>query len=124
MPRKADIRSLYYITHVENLPSILQHGILSHGQIESRGITFTPIYDADIVSKRKDKTTPDRKSLWEYAFPVIKPREDNIGNSLSPRKALKAMTASGPQSTKPRVSKEQRMRSRSKRRGQIRKRLL
>jgi O-acetyl-ADP-ribose deacetylase (regulator of RNase III) len=67
MLQKADIRSLYYITHVENLPSILQYGILSHGQIESRGITFKPIYDADIVSKRKDKTTPDRKSLWEYA---------------------------------------------------------
>ena len=67
MTRKADIRSLYYITHVENLPSILQHGILSHGQIESRSIPFTPIYDADIVSKRKNKTTPDQKSLWEYA---------------------------------------------------------
>lgn len=67
MPRRTNIRSLYYITHVANLPSILQHGILSHGQIESRDIHFTPIYDADIVSKRKNKTTPDHKSLWEYA---------------------------------------------------------
>lgn len=67
MPREADIRSLCYITHVENLSSILQHGILSHGQVELRGIPFTPIYDADIVSKRKEKTTPDHKSLWEYA---------------------------------------------------------
>ena len=56
MARKADVRSLYYITHVENLPSILRHGILSHGQIESQGIPYTRIYDADIVSKRKDKT--------------------------------------------------------------------
>jgi O-acetyl-ADP-ribose deacetylase (regulator of RNase III) len=67
MSRETDIRSLYYITHVQNLPSILHNGILSHGQIESHGIPFTPIYDADIVSNRKDKTTPDNKSLWEYA---------------------------------------------------------
>jgi O-acetyl-ADP-ribose deacetylase (regulator of RNase III) len=67
MPPKADIRSLYYITHVENLPSILQHGILSHAQMESRSISYTPIYDASIVSNRKNKATPNGRSLWDYA---------------------------------------------------------
>jgi O-acetyl-ADP-ribose deacetylase (regulator of RNase III) len=67
MTQKASIKSLFYITHVDNLSSILQRGILSHGQIESQGVPFTPIYDASIVSKRKDKITPDRKSLWDYA---------------------------------------------------------
>lgn len=32
--KKLDIRSLYYITHIENLPSILHRGILSHEQVE------------------------------------------------------------------------------------------
>ena len=67
MPRKVDINSLFYITHVDNVPSILTNGILSHGQIEAQNVPFTPIYDDKIVSRRKEKTTPDGKSLWEYA---------------------------------------------------------
>ncbi|MFZ1933664.1 MAG: DarT ssDNA thymidine ADP-ribosyltransferase family protein, partial [Thermoguttaceae bacterium] len=59
MPRQAEVKSLYYITHVDNVASILQHGILSHGQIESRGIPFKPVYDAEIVSRRKGKAAPD-----------------------------------------------------------------
>jgi O-acetyl-ADP-ribose deacetylase (regulator of RNase III) len=67
MARKAEIKSLFYITHVENVPSILDRGILSHGLIEAQAIPFTPIYDAAIVSNRRDKATPERASLWEYA---------------------------------------------------------
>ncbi|WP_442941418.1 DarT ssDNA thymidine ADP-ribosyltransferase family protein [Nostoc sp.] len=33
--RKPDIKSLYYIAHIENLPSILQRGILSHKAVEA-----------------------------------------------------------------------------------------
>lgn len=64
---KPDIKSLYYITHIENLPSIIEHGILSHSKVEEMNIAFTPIYDRNIVSKRKNKLTPSGKSLWEYA---------------------------------------------------------
>lgn len=74
MARKVDIKSLFYITHVENVPSILKNGILSHGLVEAKKIPFTPIYDAEIVSNRKGKTTPDRKSLWEYANVYFQPR--------------------------------------------------
>ena len=38
MSQKAVIKSLFYITHVDNLGSILQHGILSHAQIDSRQV--------------------------------------------------------------------------------------
>lgn len=65
--RKAEIKGLFYITHIENLPSILKHGILSHGLIESQNVPYTPIYDAGIVINRKSKRTPDRESLWDYA---------------------------------------------------------
>ncbi len=74
MARKAEIKGLYYITHVENIPSILKHGILSHGQIDAQNVPFTPIYDAQIVSNRKAKPTPDRASLWEYANLYFQPR--------------------------------------------------
>lgn len=64
---KPDIKSLYYITHIENLPSIIERGILSHSKVEEMNVAFTPIYDGNIVSKRKNKLTPGGKSLWEYA---------------------------------------------------------
>ena len=40
-----EIKGLYYITHVDNLPSIANNGILSHQRIEELAIPFTPIYD-------------------------------------------------------------------------------
>jgi len=72
--KKFDIKGLYYITHIKNLPSILDRGILSHARIEALNVPFTPIYDSGIVSKRKDKSTPDQKSLWDYANLYFQPR--------------------------------------------------
>ena len=72
--RKLDIRNLYYITHINNLPSILEKGILSHGRIEKEKVQSTPIYNADIANRRKEKSTPDQKSLWRYANLYFQPR--------------------------------------------------
>ena len=36
---KLDIRNLYYITHMDNLSSILKRGILSHERIEDERVT-------------------------------------------------------------------------------------
>lgn len=85
-----EIKSLYHITHRDNIPSILKHGILSHAAIEalagksnggmlSRALSWfnggsshgfkTPevVYNPDVVSLRKSRMTPDGKSLWNYA---------------------------------------------------------
>ncbi len=72
--RKLDIRNLYYITHINNLPSILEKGILSHERIEQEKVQSTRIYNADIVNSRKEKITPDQKSLWSYANLYFQPR--------------------------------------------------
>ncbi len=61
------LRELYYITHVENLPSILRRGILSHARVKREGIAYTPIYDEGIVSWRQSRQVPNGRSLWEYA---------------------------------------------------------
>ncbi len=61
------IKSLFYITHIENIPSILRNGILSHEKIIKDNIEYTPIYDKDIVSNRKDIIAPDGNSLWHFA---------------------------------------------------------
>lgn len=74
MAKKAEITSLFYITHVENLPSILKYGILSHSEVEAKGVKYTPIYDTSIVSNRKEKSTPAGKSLWNYANIYLQPR--------------------------------------------------
>lgn len=74
MARKAEIKSLFYITHIENVASILKNGILSHSQIDAERVPFTPIYDSSIVSNRKEKSTPERSSLWEYANLYFQPR--------------------------------------------------
>jgi hypothetical protein len=43
--KKPDIKGLYYITHVDNVPSILDRGILAHRVVEQSGIPYTPIYE-------------------------------------------------------------------------------
>lgn len=73
-PKKPEIKSLYYITHVENLRSIFSHGILSHRAVEERGVKYRAIYDAEIVGHRKLKQTPDGRSLWEFANVYFQPR--------------------------------------------------
>jgi hypothetical protein len=68
------VQELYYITHIDNLPSILQRGIMSHETIEREGIQFTPIYNAEIVAKRRQMQTPDGRSLWSFANLYFQPR--------------------------------------------------
>ena len=72
--RTSDIRALYYITHIDNLPSILERGILSHEQISAACISCTRLYDPSIVERRKSILTSARKSLWHYANLFFQPR--------------------------------------------------
>lgn len=62
-----DIKGLYYITHIDNVPSILRRGILSRERVETEGVQYTPIYDEAIVAARKDKLAPNGKRLWSFA---------------------------------------------------------
>src|SRR4030067_890258 len=71
---QGSIRELYYITHVDNVPSILKNGILSHSNIVQRNLKYTPIYDECIVSRRKEIKTPNGKSLWDFANLFFEPR--------------------------------------------------
>jgi ssDNA thymidine ADP-ribosyltransferase, DarT len=68
------IRNLYYITHLDNVPSILLYGILSHEEIQRRELDFTAIYDTDIVSRRSQISVPDGRTLWSFANLYFQPR--------------------------------------------------
>jgi len=68
------LKSLYYITHVENLDSILGIGILSHRRIDEEGIQTKRVYDKDIVQSRRHRRTPDGQNLWDFANLFFQPR--------------------------------------------------
>lgn len=85
MTKPPVINGLYYITHIANLPSILEHGILSHAQVEKRQIPFTPIYDLQIVSGRQAKSAPNGKSLWDFANLYFQPRNPMLYRVISER---------------------------------------
>jgi hypothetical protein len=67
-------RQLYYITHINNLPSILKYGILSHQRIVSERIEYTRVYDEEIVQNRQGITTPDGRNLWSFTNLYFQPR--------------------------------------------------
>ena len=50
------IKCLYYITHKDNLPSILERGIFSSDRAEAEGLGSIPIYNGNIVEQRNYKT--------------------------------------------------------------------
>ena len=66
--------SLYYITRLENLRSILDLGILSHDQVVQRGLHPGTVYDKDIVARRGGIRTPNGKTLHHYANVYFQPR--------------------------------------------------
>ncbi|MFN4219616.1 MAG: DarT ssDNA thymidine ADP-ribosyltransferase family protein [bacterium] len=68
------LRGLYYITHIDNIPSILERGILCHRLIEKENIKYTPIYNVDIVASKKEKKLPDGRNLWDFANLYFQPR--------------------------------------------------
>ncbi len=64
-------KEFYYITHIDNLKSILQHGILSRSKRRSlwNRIKFSntkSIHNEDVIQRRKNKKFKN-KSLWDYA---------------------------------------------------------
>jgi hypothetical protein len=69
-----EIKSLYYIAHIENPCSILDQGILSHNGVKARGVEYKAIYDPEIVENRKLKLTPSGHSFWGFANVYFQPR--------------------------------------------------
>lgn len=67
------IQSLYYITYIDNLPSIFERGILSDDMAKAECVRSTPIYDVNTVAHRNYKT-PDGKEFWFYANLYFQPR--------------------------------------------------
>ena len=80
--QESDIRALYYITHIDNLPSILSRGIYSHARIKTQGVQNTTIYLEHLVNKRGNSYTSDGKNLWHYANLFFQPRNPMLYNVI------------------------------------------
>lgn len=65
---------MHYITHIDNIASMLSQGIFSHQQVIDNNIPYTPIYDEEIVSRRKDILAPDGTPIWTFVNFYFQPR--------------------------------------------------
>ncbi|NES06293.1 MAG: DUF4433 domain-containing protein [Okeania sp. SIO2F4] len=74
MVQKTSIQNLFYITHIKNIISILERGILSHQSIEDNRLEPTTIYNSQIVDRRSQKIVINNKSLWSFANLYFQPR--------------------------------------------------
>jgi len=63
---RCDVAELHFITYIENVPSILTGGIMSHNK--SRNINFRDISESGVQERRSKKKIPGtNKSLHDYA---------------------------------------------------------
>ena len=62
---RADVKELYYITPIINVPSIIQHGILSNEL--SKKLPHKSVAMQEIQHKRKNKKIPGARKLHQYA---------------------------------------------------------
>ncbi len=87
--RKLDVRNLYYITHIDNLPSILEKGILSHEGIEAAGAQFVSMFKGKAGDKndksKRSKTKPESngKNLLHYVSLLFQPRNPMMYRAIS-----------------------------------------
>jgi O-acetyl-ADP-ribose deacetylase (regulator of RNase III) len=68
------LEELYYITHINNLPSILKNGILSGNNVIKKGIMPVRIVDKELVEKRSFLKIPLKKGLFDYVALYFQPR--------------------------------------------------
>ena len=56
---------LFRITHIENIPHIIQNGI-THANSPNCSVDYKPIGDGSLINRRNEFYTPCGKSLGEY----------------------------------------------------------
>jgi len=73
--KRSDVKALYYICHIENLPSIIKDGILCYNK--AKKLRPETIYNPDVQERRKNKLIPfgrTGKKLHDYANLYFNPR--------------------------------------------------
>ena len=91
MPPRHPIK-LYYLCPVENLSSILRHGIMSHNLVEERGLRVSDLSDPSVQEKRASNLSfqhfSSGKNLHEYVNLYINPNGPMMANILFKQQRL------------------------------------
>lgn len=65
---RADIKELYFITHIDNMKSIVLHGIVSRNLAKKKMLNFSDISEEGVQNRRSGKKIPGtNKVLHDYA---------------------------------------------------------
>ena len=65
---RADIKELYFITHIDNIKSIMRHGIVSRNLAKKKMLSFSDISEEGVQDRRSGKKIPGtNKVLHDYA---------------------------------------------------------
>ena len=65
---RADIKELYFITHIDNMKSIALHGIVSRNLAKKKMLNFSDISEEGVQNRRSGKKIPGtNKVLHDYA---------------------------------------------------------
>lgn len=83
---KVKFRELYYITHLSNLPSILDHGILSHVLVNVKKIPHRRVYNEQVIVRSEKRVIREGKTLLEYANLYFQPRNPMLYEVFHGRK--------------------------------------
>lgn len=89
MLRKIGIEGLFYITHFDNVFSILENGILSHSLIERERISHKSIYNGSVIDRRANRVVSSEKTLWDFANLYFQPRNAMLYSLVNGERGLK-----------------------------------
>ena len=70
--KRSDVKALYYISHIENLPSIIKDGILCYNKAQK--LKHKVIHDPIVQERRKNKQIPGGRKFHDYANLYFNPR--------------------------------------------------
>lgn len=70
--KRSDVKALYNIRHIENLPSIIQKGILSYNKAQK--LNHKVIHDLTVQERRENKQIQGGRKLHDYANLYFNPR--------------------------------------------------
>lgn len=99
----SDILELYFITAIINVPSILEHGILSHNLIAKKKIQHASVASVDVQSRRMNKVIPGGKRLHDYANLYLNARNPMLYVLLNKQGELCVLRISNDVARKPGV---------------------
>lgn len=69
MPKPSEGKLLYHITKTDNMPSILEHGLLPRSDVKKNGYSFSDIADQSILADREKHKSPLSQYVPFHFYP-------------------------------------------------------